>query len=185
MKPSPTFSKTLALVAPVTILTVSQSFGASDYLLKFDEIKGESTNAQHKDWIDIESFSWGVTNTNTVTGGTGKVSLQDFHFTMKVDRASPKLMLACATNQRIPSLTFTIVRQDPKTGAPQDYYVVTLSDVLISSYQSSGKTPVAGAASEPVTASVSFNYHKIHWDYISTNGVETTSVEVEAIDVKN
>ena len=36
---------------------------AVDYFLKFDGIKGESTDAKHKDEIDIESWSWGETHT--------------------------------------------------------------------------------------------------------------------------
>lgn len=186
MKPNPAFSKTLALVAPVTILTATHAFGATDYYLKIGDIKGESTSEKHKDWIDIESFSWGVTNTNVVTGGggSGKVSFQDFHFSMKVDKASPKLMLACATNERIPSLTFTIMRSDAAGGAPKEYYTVTLSDVLISSYQSRGATPPAGGAAEPPTSSVSFNYHKIKWDYVPADQSETVSVEVDVPDDK-
>ena len=32
-------------------------------------------------------------------GGAGKVAMQDFSFTMSVNKASPKLLLACATGQ--------------------------------------------------------------------------------------
>jgi type VI secretion system secreted protein Hcp len=181
MKVNPTFSKTLALVAPVTLLTITHSFGASDYLLEIDGIKGESSDTTHKDSIAIESFSWGATNTTTVSGGggAGKVSLQDFHFVMKVDKASPKLMLACATGQRIPSLRFFVSKPDA-TGGTKDYYVITLSDVLVSSYQSSGAPPPPGASTvPPLTASVSFNYAKIRWDYIAQDNT-TESVEFDS-----
>jgi type VI secretion system secreted protein Hcp len=184
MKLNPTLSKTLALVAPVTILTVSNTFGASDYYLKIDGIKGESVNEKHKDWIEISSFSWGLSQTSAVGGGgagTGKVSLQDFHFTMNSSKASPKLMLACATGQRIPSLQFVVARPDDATGAGVDYYVVTLSDVLVSSYQSSGGPPPAGSPttqSPPVTESVSFNYTKIEWTYVPATDDGTGPVTV-------
>src|SRR3712207_8560183 len=36
-------------------------------------------------------------------GGAGKVTMQDFHFTMKMNKASPKLMLACAQGDHIRS----------------------------------------------------------------------------------
>jgi type VI secretion system secreted protein Hcp len=181
MKLNPSLSKTLALVAPVTILTVSNTFGASDYFLKLDGVKGESKNEKHKDWIDIQSFSWGMTNTPATGGGEGKkATLQDFNFTMKVDKASPSLMLACATGQRIKYLTFAISREGADGSAPGDYYVVTLTDVLISSYQSGGSTPPAGATAELPTASVSINYHKIKWDYIPADQSGPVSVEFEA-----
>ena len=177
MKLNPTFSKTLALVAPVTILTVSNSFGASDYFLKIDGIKGESTVKGHEGTIQIESFSWGMSNSATVSGGgTGKVSVQDFHFTMKVDKASPKLMLACATGQRIETLQFAIAAPDQTgsgSGGPA-YYVITLTNVLVSSYQSNGAATPAGAIPEPPTAAVSFNFQKIRWDYTAANGEVVT-----------
>ncbi len=179
MKVNPTFSRTLALVAPVTLLTITHSFGASDYLLEIDGIKGESTDEKHKDSIAIESFSWGATNSSTVGGGSGKVSLQDFHFVMKVDKASPKLMLACATGQRIASLKFFVSKSEA-AGGTKEYYVITLSDVLVSSYQSSGAPPPAGTSTvPPLTASVSFNYAKIRWDYIAEDNT-TESVEFES-----
>jgi type VI secretion system secreted protein Hcp len=184
MKLNPTLSKTLALVAPVTILTISNTFGASDYYLKIEGIKGESTDSKHKDWIELQSFSWGVSNSSAAGsggggGGAGKASFQDMHFTMKVDKASPKLMLACATGQHIPTLQFTVARTDGATGGTTDYYVITLSDVLVSSYQSSSPpAPPAGATAEPLTASLSLNFTKIKWDYIAPDN-ELISVEHE------
>ena len=74
---------------------------AVDYFIKFDGIKGESADAKHKDEIDIESWSWGETHAGPRPGaaaaGAGKVSMQDFQFVMKLNRASPGLMKACAT----------------------------------------------------------------------------------------
>ncbi len=183
MKLSPTLSKTLALVAPVTILTVSNTFGAGDFHIKFEGIKGESTDEKHKDWIELQSFSWGVTNSNAAGsgGGAGKATFQDMHFTMKVDKASPKLMLACATGQHIPSIKFTVTRTDGETGETTDYYVITLSDVLVSSYKSSSppRPPAGTPADEPLTASLSLNFTKIQWDYIAPDN-EVISVETDA-----
>ena len=178
MKLNPTFSKTLALVAPVTILTATNTFGASDFFLKLDGIKGESTSEKHKDWIEISSFSWGMSNSATVLGGgggTGKVSVQDFSFTMKVDKASPKLMLACATGERLQTLQFAIARPDAGGAGATDYYVVTLTNVLVSSYQTGGAATPPGATPESPTASVSFNFQKIKWDYIAADGEEVTA----------
>jgi len=39
--------------------------------LKIDGIKGESTDVKHKDEIDIESFSWGVSHPGVVATGGG------------------------------------------------------------------------------------------------------------------
>ena len=82
---------------------------AVDYFIKFDGIKGESSDAKHKDEIDIESWSWGATHAGTGRGGggggAGKVSMQDFHFVMRLNKASPALMRACATGEHIKTAT--------------------------------------------------------------------------------
>ena len=135
---------------------------ASDYLLKIDGIKGESTDKKHPDEIEIESFSWGATQSGTFAagggGGAGKVSFQDIHFTTKVNAASPNLMIACATGQHIKSALLT-VRKAGKD--QQEYYTVKLSDNLVSSYQSGGSE---GSASLPVDQ-FSLNFAKIEFEY--------------------
>ena len=70
---------------------------AIDYFLKLDGISGESKDSKHKDWIDVLAWSFGESNPGTLGtgggGGAGKVQMQDIHFTTKVNKASPTLML--------------------------------------------------------------------------------------------
>ena len=84
---------------------------AVDYFLKFDGIKGESTDAKHKDEIDVEAWSWGETHAGAGPsgggGGAGKVSMQDFQFVMGLNKASIGLMKACATGQHIKTATLS------------------------------------------------------------------------------
>ena len=136
---------------------------ASDYLLKLEGIKGESLDAKHKDEIEIESFSWGATQPAAVAsvgGGAGKVSFQDIHFTMRVNVASPNLMVACASGQHIKEATLTV----RKAGRDQlEYYILKLSDTLVSSYQSGGSE---GSNALPVDQ-FSLNFAKIEFEYKS------------------
>lgn len=114
---------------------------AVDYFLKLDGIKGESQDDKYKESIDIESFSWGVSNAGTFGagggGGAGKANFQDFHFVMKVNTASTALAKACATGQHIPNGTLTCRKAG---GTQQEFYVWKLSDVLVSSYQTGGSS---------------------------------------------
>ena len=75
------------------------------YYLKIDGIEGESKDDKHKNEIDVETFSWGETNSGDAAyrggEGAGKVSAQDFHFVMKMNKASSKLMLASASGEHI------------------------------------------------------------------------------------
>jgi type VI secretion system secreted protein Hcp len=136
---------------------------AVDYFLKFDGIKGESADAKHKDELDIESWSWGETlqrpgGGGPGGGGAGKVSMQDFHFVMKLNKASPALMKACATGQHIKSATLT----SRKAGKEQqEYLIIKMHDVLVSSFQTGGSE---GGDVVPIE-SVSLNFAKIEVEY--------------------
>lgn len=133
-----------------------------DYFLKIDGVDGEAQDHKHKGEIDIESFSWGATQTGIhVTGGgggAGKVSMQDFHFVMKYNKASPKLMLLCASGEHIKKAVLTC----RKAGKDQQEYLkVTLSDVLVSSYQSGGSSH----GDVVPTDQISLNFTKIEIGY--------------------
>ena len=71
----------------------------ADYFLKIDTIAGESEDADPdlKGTLQIQNWSFGETNSgSSVTGtglGSGKVSMQDFHFTVDYGKASPNLFL--------------------------------------------------------------------------------------------
>src|SRR4051812_47434031 len=112
---------------------------ANDYFLKIDGIEGESQDAAHKGEIQLESFSWGASQTGTFQygggGGAGKVQMQDFHFVMKHNKASPKLMLACSSGEHIKKAVLTARKASKQQ---QDFMKVTMSDVLVSSYQTGG-----------------------------------------------
>ena len=75
----------------------------TSYFLKLDGIPGESTDAKHKDEIELMSFAWGVTDAASPSGGgsAGRAKFQDFHFTMLVNKASPQLFLATASGKHI------------------------------------------------------------------------------------
>ena len=134
---------------------------AVDYFIKFDGIKGESADAKHKDEVDIESWSWGESHLGASHpgggGGAGKVSMQDFHFMMRLNTASISLMKACATGQHIK----TAMLSARKAGkGQQEYLTFKFHDVLVSSFQTGGSEDAVVPAD-----SVSFNFAKIEVEY--------------------
>jgi len=133
-----------------------------DYFLKIDGIDGESADAKHKGEIDIESWSWGESQTGTHSGmgggGAGKVSFQDAHFTAKISKASPKLFLVCAGGDHIKKAVLTCRKAGKEQ---QEFLKITLSDLLVSSYQTGGS---AGSSVVP-TDQVSLNFSKIEVEY--------------------
>ena len=136
---------------------------AVDMFLKIDGIPGGSTDAKHRNEIDIESFSWGASNPGSAAhgggGGAGKVSMQDFHFTTRVSRASPQLFLACASGEHIKEALLTV----RKAGGEQaDFLKVTMSDLLVSSWKQEGNE---SADADVAQDQVSLNFSKIRMEY--------------------
>ena len=154
---------------------------AVDYFLKIDGVDGESTDAAHPNQIEVLSFSWGESNGSNVAhgggGGAGRVAMQDFHFTMAVNKASPKLMLACASGKHFPKAVLSARKAG---GTQQDFLKYSLTEVLVSSYQA------AGDGSVVPTEQVSLNFLKIEFAYTPqrTDGVqlqtETTAFDLAA-----
>jgi type VI secretion system secreted protein Hcp len=141
-----------------------------DYFLKLDGIDGESMDSKHKNEIDVMSFNWGAKQTGTSYqgggSGAGKVQMSDFHFTMTTNKASPKLLLNCANGAAIKSAILTC----RKAGKDQqEYYKITMTDLLVSSHNVAGgyhKSAIAGAVELPVpTDEISLNYSTISFSY--------------------
>ncbi len=134
---------------------------AVDYFLKIDGIDGESQDSKHKGEIELQSFSFGGSQSGTAAygggGGAGKVKLQDFHFVKKTDKASPKLFLNCCNGGPIKTATL-VARKAGKD--QQEYLKITMSDLLVSSYQSGGS-----AGDVIPTDQVSINFSKIEIEY--------------------
>jgi type VI secretion system secreted protein Hcp len=110
---------------------------AFDAFLKIEGMDGESNDRVHKGEIEISSFSWGLANTIAAGGGgaTGRAVLQDFHFTMPASKASPNLMLSCATGRHFSQVALTC----RKAGGSQiEFLKIKLQDVLVSSYDIGG-----------------------------------------------
>jgi type VI secretion system secreted protein Hcp len=134
---------------------------AVDYFLKIEGIEGESKDARHKNEIEIESFSWGETNSGGAArgggGGAGKVSMQDLLVMTQTSKASPQLLLACASGQHFKSATLTL-RKSGKD--QQEFLVYKLTDVRVSSYQTGGS-----AGSDAPNDSAALNFARIEVEY--------------------
>lgn len=110
----------------------------TDFFLKIDGVKGESTDSQHAGEIDVESFSWGETNTTTIgsatTGaGAGKAKFESVAITTRASIASPYLALMCASGQHAPTAVLTARKAG---GKQEEYYKVTFKIVFITQYRS-------------------------------------------------
>ena len=132
-----------------------------DYFLKIKDIEGESGDSKHKNEIDIEAWSWGENNSGSHSygggGGAGKVSMHDFNFTMRVNKASPKLLLACASGQHIKEALLTCRKAGKEQ---QEYLKIKFTDLLVSSFQTGG----SNGDVVPVDQ-IALNFAKIEYEY--------------------
>ena len=129
-------------------------------------IKGESQDTQHKDEIEILSWSWGMQGKASVGGGgaTGKAAMHELKITKRVDAASTALMLALRTNEPITKAVLTL----RKAGKSQlEYMKVTIEQGRVMSLTIDGGDT---HGSEPGGAveleRVSFSFNKISVEYV-------------------
>ena len=171
----------IAGVFAVGSFAFNDAFAAQvDYFLKIDGVDGESTEDGHVGEIEILSWSWGETNDSARAtgggGGAGKVSLQDFHFSMEYEKASPKLMEALADGKHFPGAVLTLRStpdhppapgsdEVPPSIKPVEYLKIKMTDILISSYQTGGSS---GSDVVPVDQ-ISLNFAKITFEYQPQN----------------
>jgi type VI secretion system secreted protein Hcp len=138
---------------------------AFDCFLKIDGIDGESTDGAHAKWIEILSFSHGMSQppssvvSSSGGAGSGRVTMQDFSVVKHLDSASPKLALACCTGQHIPSVKIEVCRAG---GDKVKYMEYKMSTVMVSSVRPGGS---AHAGDEVPLEEVAFNFGKIEWTY--------------------
>jgi type VI secretion system secreted protein Hcp len=134
---------------------------AVEYFLKIDGIPGESEKKGHEKEIELMAWSWAEANAGTHAGGggggAGQVSMQDFSFQMTVNKASPELFMACATDKHIAAALLTCREAG---GKQQEYLKIKFTDFLVSSYN----IGPGGGSVKPVE-SVAFNFAKIEFSY--------------------
>lgn len=141
--------------------------------LKFDpEIQGESMQSGYEGQIEILSFSWGVTQAGGYSYGSGgtsaKANVHDLSVSFRMCPASPKLMQYCATGKHLDSAVLTCLEASE---TPQKYLEVTLTDVVISSYQT------GGSGDDKPIESMTLNFAKIKKEYFKQDdkGVVTSA----------
>jgi type VI secretion system secreted protein Hcp len=135
-------------------LMLANSASAALFLL-LDDIKGESTDKDHPGWIELNSFSFGVTNLGggSSGAGAGRVEFSEITITKSTDTASPKLFEAVATGRHFEEATL----DDTKTmaGKPVTFLEFKFQNVFVTSFD------MIGIANAVPTETVAFNFGKI------------------------
>lgn len=133
--------------------------------MKLGDIKGESTDSGHKDWILVESMSAPIFR--SIPEGAkdqqrtkGHTTLGDVVVVRQLDKSSTKLQEACANGTffkevEIHFCTTVKNKQEP-------YLKYKLSDVIVSSYSFHGNESGSPLPSEQITLSSV----AVEWTYV-------------------
>jgi type VI secretion system secreted protein Hcp len=149
---------------------------AYDAFLKLTGITGESQKENHTGEIDLQSFSWGASNSSSVGTGTGassgKVSVSDFSIMKSTDSSSPVLFQKCCDGSVIATGVITLQRQVQAVATP--YLVYNFTNVYVTSLQWSG----SGGSGDAPMESVSFTFEVGTVDYtpLDDNGDPGTAI---------
>lgn len=153
----------------LTLMAPGKVCAAYDCFLRVAGIQGGSMDAKYR--ADIEVISWSFGESQATTGaamGAGRVKMQDFKFTKRVDKASVNLFLACAKGEHIKEAVLEVVK--PVTDQRASILRITLSDVVVSSYLNLGNSK----STEPYPLEeVTLNFGKIKIEYTGTGGPAT------------
>lgn len=142
---------------------------AMDMFLKISTVPGESTDDKHKDWIEVLSFHWGVSQRSSGARSSGgaasaeRTDHTDFSIVKSLDKASPKLFLASCKGEHIPEVKLEICRA---TGDKTKYMEYKMTDVIVAGVRPGGAAQ--GSESLPLEE-VSFNYGEIELVYTATD----------------
>jgi type VI secretion system secreted protein Hcp len=118
----------------------SQAGGPSaDIFLSIDGIPGDSTDAQHKNQISIESFAFLAKRPSTRT--TGAVRFSGLRLDKVYDVSSPRILSAATSGRHLKSATLTF--STGSDAGSTNVLTYKLSDVAVSSYEQGGANPDA------------------------------------------
>ncbi|HEY32115.1 MAG TPA: type VI secretion system tube protein Hcp [Dehalococcoidia bacterium] len=135
--------------------------GSYAIFVEITGISGESTDDAHDGWIEVLSYSHGVSQAGSGTTGdrtTERADHLDFTVVKELDKASPKLSLYCCNGTHIEEVTIELCRVD---GDKDKFMEYVLTDVIVTSVIINGS---AGSEDRPIEE-VSFAYGRIDWTY--------------------
>ncbi|MDH3610838.1 MAG: type VI secretion system tube protein Hcp [Nitrosopumilus sp.] len=140
---------------------ISDAYGAG--YIKFDGIDGESEDKDHKDWINLLSFSDGSKIREDSASTRYQYNVSDLIVVKELDKSSPKLAESIAMGKVFPKVEIHLDSEK------ETYYVYELTNVMITSYT------ISGTNKDIPTEEFSLNYEKIT---ISESSKEPPKVEV-------
>jgi type VI secretion system secreted protein Hcp len=113
---------------------------ATNVYLKLDGLDGESMDDDHKDWIEVSSFNWGVANQASFSVGQGgqatQATISELSIMKHLDKASVALFKASTTGKHIAKGTLSCMKLDGDSRV--EYMKVDFTDLMVTNVNWSG-----------------------------------------------
>ncbi len=136
--------------------------------LQIRGIEGESADPDHQGWIDIASFTYGLSRPPGDPATIGEPQPPANHRGLTLvkgaDRATGLLYMHCNSGRPIEEAVLEVTRTTEHGISVQEY---RLQDVVVTSIQTSGGTRSGARATENVT----LHYASVEWTYIRLDPV--------------
>lgn len=151
--------KNLACAAALlSVLPLSAGAAALDFFLKIDTVKGESSDSKHKDWIDVLSWSWGVsTPVSSGPGSSGRPAFAPFSWEQGLDSSFVPLFLGLVEGRHFDEAELEVVRAG-KDAAP--FFQMILRDPQVIELSTDGSGDVIKVDSAMVYDKITLRYRK-------------------------
>jgi len=159
--------------------------------LNVEGVPGESTDSEHKDWINIKGFSHSVSMTiaekkhyNTPGRPSLRYDHGQFIVEKLLDSTTPTLSLYCSNGNMIKTVKVNLCRAIEQKSVP--YMQYEMEDVFITKVAAQGFED--GKYGNMPFEEVTFYYAKIFWIYTQIDqetGTKSKVVETNWNTVKN
>lgn len=146
--------------------------------LRIQGIEGESADPDHQGWIDIASFTYGLSRPAGDPTAIGEPQEPANHRGLSLikgaDRATGLLYMHCNSGQPIEEVVLEVTRTTEHGISVQEY---RLQDVIVTSVQTAGATRSEARATESVT----LHYASVEWTYVRLDPVSGSVISEVAM----
>jgi len=138
--------------------------------LKIQGVEGGATDSAHPGWIDVESFTYGLTRP---ADGAEPATHRGLSIVKDIDRATPFLYLHCSSGQLIEEAVLEITRTAPDGVCIQEY---RLRNARVTSVSAA-----TGRDATKATERLTLHYGSVEWTYVKVDPLTGSGVSEVAI----
>jgi type VI secretion system secreted protein Hcp len=157
----------------------------SNVYLKVDNVTGEAVDTDHQSWIEVDNFSWGLSNPASFAINKGGQATQanfgPLVISKHTDQASSALAMICANGGHPGKATLSCMKLDGTSRV--EYLKIELENVMVTDFQWGGS---GGDQIVNETCSLIFNKitttYQVQQDAGGAGGAATFSYDISTSD---